>query len=107
MHPIESLRKATDNEIIKINRAGGPAFVEKMKDFYPVVIGSTRKEEVDNGQTQFQEVEGDSLMGLLFIDNKGTVADKFLLNAILNGQPIELDFGTETTQGKDSSTIDI
>ena len=48
-------------------------------------------------------------MGLLFIDNKGTVADKFLLNAILNGQPIELDFGTETTQESkdDSSTIDI
>jgi hypothetical protein len=37
-HPIETLRKATDDEIIKLNRAGGPAFVEKMKDFYPVVI---------------------------------------------------------------------
>ena len=41
LHPIESLRRATDQEIIKINRAGGPAFVERMKDFYPVMVQST------------------------------------------------------------------
>ena len=39
-HPIESLRRATDEEIIKLNRAGGPAFVEKMKEFYPIVVQS-------------------------------------------------------------------
>jgi len=40
-HPIETLRKATDEEIIKLNRAGGPAFAQKMKEFYPIVVKST------------------------------------------------------------------
>jgi len=31
VHPVLSLRKPTDQEIININRAGGPAFVERMK----------------------------------------------------------------------------
>ena len=74
-HPIETLRKATDEEIIKLNRAGGPAFIEKMKDFYPVVVQSNQK----------SDQIGSNLIDLLLIDHKGTVGSKQLLSAILNG----------------------
>ncbi len=85
LHPITSLRKATDNEIIKINRAGGPAFVERMKDFYPVMVSSSKQLNADTGKKEIIEVSGNSLIDVLFIDNKGNVADKPLLSAILNG----------------------
>lgn len=64
-HPIETLRKANDDEIVRIFKAGGPAFVERMKDFYPVCI-----------QTQYAEVDGSNLVDILMIDNKGQVGDK-------------------------------
>ena len=48
-HPISSLRKATDAEIIRINKAGGPAFVERMKDFYPVMVQSSQN-SIDLGK---------------------------------------------------------
>ena len=88
-HSITSLRKATDVEIIKINRAGGPAFVERMKDFYPVMVLSNT-ESLDRGRVEVREASGDSLIDVLFIDNKGIVFDKVLLSAILNGKTIEV-----------------
>ena len=79
LHPIESLRRATDQEIIKINRAGGPAFVERMKDFYPVMVQSTKNGTQEDGRAEVKEVSGDNLIDVLFIDHKGVVADKALL----------------------------
>ena len=79
LHPIESLRRATDQEIIKINRAGGPAFVERMKDFYPVMVQSTKNDISEGGKAEIREVSGDNLIDVLFIDHKGVVADKALL----------------------------
>ena len=88
-HPIETLRKATHEEVIKINRAGGPAFAEQMKDFYPVLIQSTRTVSDEN-----------PFLDLLMIDHKGAVKDKLLLQAILNGSPVK-------TKRAESDTIDV
>ncbi len=78
IHPIESLRKATDQEIIKINRAGGPAFVERMKDFYPVMVQSSAA-NIEGGRPEVKEVSGNDLIDIMFIDHKGITADKLLL----------------------------
>ena len=102
-HPIQSLRKASDQEIIKINKAGGPAFVERMKDFYPVMVQSTTFGSSDQGKAEIKEVSGDSLIDVLFIDNKGIVADKLLLQAVLNGNTVKTD-SENKNQGQ---TIDI
>ena len=91
LHPIESLRRATDQEIIKINRAGGPAFVERMKDFYPVMVQSTKSDTSDGGRAEIREVSGDNLIDVFFIDHKGIVDDKQLLQAILNGNVVKTD----------------
>ena len=91
LHPIESLRKATDQEIIKINRAGGPAFVERMKDFYPVMVQSTKNGTGQDGRAEVKEVSGDNLIDVLFIDHKGIISEKALLQAILNGNIVKTD----------------
>lgn len=107
-HPIESLRKATDKEIIKLNRAGGPAFVERMKDFYPVMVQANTS-SIDRGRAEVREVSGDSLMDILFIDHKGVISDKHLLSAILNGRPIiiESPVSTQDSGNPKDNTIDI
>lgn len=53
-HPIESFSKASDEQIIKLFKAGGPAFADKMKDFFPVVVKLTN-----------------DMNDLILVDNKG------------------------------------
>lgn len=89
-HPIDGLRKATDQEMIKICQKGGPAFAERMRDFYPVIISSSVN-SVDRGRQEIREITGDSILDIIFIDNKGVIADKHLLTAILTGHKIEME----------------
>ena len=88
-HPIDGLRKATDLEMVRICRAGGPAFAERMRDFYPVLIQSSYN-SVDRGRQEIREITGDSILDIIFIDHKGVIADRDLLTAILTGHKIDL-----------------
>jgi len=51
------------------------------------MVGSTNN-TIDRGKAEVRSITGDSLIDILFIDNKGIVADKQLLTAILTGRPI-------------------
>ena len=74
-HPIRSLRKCSDKEVLAIYETMGDQFSERMQTFFPVVVHSTGPEK--------------EVIDVFWINHSAPSKDKFLLQAICNGQEIE------------------
>ena len=67
-----------------------------MKDFYPVIVQSTASGNSEGGRAEVKEDSGDSLIEVLYIDHKGIVTDKLLLQAILNGNIVKTNVSSSS-----------
>ena len=79
-HPIRSLRKASDKEMLALHYKLGGALAERMRTFFPVIVHSTGPERL--------------CIDIVWVDHQGLIKDKFLLQAIVNGQEIDTSYNT-------------
>jgi len=94
VHPIRSLRKANDSEILAMHYKLGDVLAERMKTFFPVIVHSTGAEK--------------DCIDIFWVDHQAPTLDKHLLSAILNGQEIDTSSGaTGVDFRKDQGTIDV
>lgn len=70
-HPIRSLRKASDKEVLSLHYKLGEVLTERMRTFFPVIVHSSGldKECID----------------IVWIDHTAPINDKHLMQAIVNG----------------------
>ena len=82
IHPIYTMSFPTESQI-KRNMAASGVWSDKMSDFFPVHIKSTKDPE--------------HVIGLIMIDWKAKVKDMQLLKAVLNGSEVEVKQGEGST----------
>ena len=70
-HPIRSLRKCSDKEMLAIYSEIGDSLTERMQNFYPIVVHSTSAEK--------------EVIEILWIDHSAATKDNYLLQAVING----------------------
>ena len=71
VHPIKSLRKADDKELLDLHYKLGKSMSQRLKTFFPVIVHSTGLER--------------DCIDIFWVDQKSETPDSMMLQAILNG----------------------